>query len=150
MHQSVVEIVHVCNNIQEAREDLMELRTALAENRTGSGFADRSIRNAPVFALERPENNRVSAIQNHRAGHANGCQGNLIFRVARARRHRRSRKWHQIMNAARYFVPARFGAVVQLPVLAGAKHRFQILSRESVRSFSAHQFTGLFRQPRGL
>jgi carboxylate-amine ligase len=106
MHQSVVEIgTHVCNNIHEAREDLFELRTALAKTALENGLRIAASGTHPFShwkdqkITEHPRYKTI--IQDMQMV----ARANLIFGLHVHVGIDNREDGIQIMNEARYFVP---------------------------------------------
>jgi carboxylate-amine ligase len=106
MHQSVVEIgTHVCNNINEAREDLYELRTALAKTALENGLRIAASGTHPFShwkdqkITEHPRYKTI--IQDMQMV----ARANLIFGLHVHVGIDNREDGIQIMNEARYFVP---------------------------------------------
>ncbi|MCB0299590.1 MAG: YbdK family carboxylate-amine ligase, partial [Calditrichaeota bacterium] len=106
MHQSVVEIgTHVCNNIQEAREDLMELRTALAKTALE---ADLRIAASGTHPFSHWKDQKITEHPRYKTivqDMQMVARGNLIFGLHVHVGIDDREDGIQIMNAARYFVP---------------------------------------------
>ncbi len=106
MHQSVVEIgTHVCNNIQEAREDLLELRTGLAKTALE---ADLRIAASGTHPFSHWKDQKITEHPRYKTivqDMQMVARGNLIFGLHVHVGIDDREDGIQIMNAARYFVP---------------------------------------------
>lgn len=106
MHQSVVEIgTHVCNNIKEAREDLLELRTGLAKTALE---ADLRIAASGTHPFSHWKDQKITEHPRYKTivqDMQMVARGNLIFGLHVHVGIDDREDGIQIMNAARYFVP---------------------------------------------
>lgn len=141
MHQSVVEIgTHVCNNIQEAREDLYELRTALAKTAKEAGMCIAAAGTHPISHWKDQkitEHPRYKTIVQDMQMVA---RGNLIFGLHVHVGIDDREDGIQIMNAARYFVPHVLALSTNSPFWLGRNTGFKSYR---VKVFDRFPRTGL-------
>lgn len=129
----------MCNNIQEAREDLMELRTALAKTALE---ADLRIAASGTHPFSHWKDQKITEHPRYKTivqDMQMVARGNLIFGLHVHVGIDDREDGIQIMNAARYFT-ARFGAVVQLPFWLGRNTGFKSYR---VKVFDRFPRTGL-------
>ncbi len=141
MHQSVVEIgTHVCQNIQEAREDLYELRTALAKTAKDAGMCIAAAGTHPISHWKDQkitEHPRYKTIVQDMQMVA---RGNLIFGLHVHVGIDDREDGIQIMNAARYFVPHVLALSTNSPFWLGRNTGFKSYR---VKVFDRFPRTGL-------
>ena len=147
MHQSVVEVgTGICNNIQEAREQVRKLRRAIISLARENGLRLGAAGTHPFADWRKqgiyPDERYYTIVEDMKTV----ARANLIFGLhVHIGVEDREAAIH-LMNAARYFVPHYAGAVVEFAVLAGHGYGAEIVSLQSVRQISAHQHPGLFSE----
>ena len=145
MHQSIVEVgTKICEIDRRARRGDRAHAPRPRRRRRARRPAHRRRRHAPVLELEGPGHLARRALPGHRRGSAGRGARYLIFglhvHVGRARSHvdDRSDERGALLPAA----PA--GALDELAVLAGTRHRAEIVPHDGVQALPAH------RHPRSL
>ena len=141
MHQSVVEIgTHVCNNIKEAREDLYELRTALAKTAMD---ADLRIAASGTHPISHWKDQKITEHPRYKTivqDMQMVARGNLIFGLHVHVGIDDREDGMQIMNAARYFVPHVLALSTNSPFWLGRNTGFKSYR---VKVFDRFPRTGL-------
>ncbi len=129
----------VCRSIQEARADLIRLRSTVGSNR-------RRVRPRPYRRLDasfrpmvEPAAHRQRALQRACSGFAASGAAPRHLRHARPCRHRRRRAPHRYSGTGRVFPAASARALDLLAVLAGQRHGSEILPACRVRRAAAHR-----------
>jgi carboxylate-amine ligase len=141
MHQSVVEIgTHVCANIQEAREDLYDLRTALAKTCLSSGTRIAAAGTHPFSHWKDQEITEHPRYKTIVQDMQDVARANLIFGLHVHVGIDDREVGIQIMNEARYFVPHILALSTNSPFWVGRNTGFKSYR---VKVFDRFPRTGL-------
>ncbi len=126
MHQSVVEIgTRVCKNIQEAREDLYELRTELARTAKNAGMRIAASGTHPISHWKDQDITEHPRYKTIVQDMQMVARGNLIFGLHVHVGIDDREDGLQIMNAARYFLPHVLAISTNSPFWVGRNTGFK-------------------------
>ena len=126
MHQSVVEIgTRVCKNIQEAREDLYELRTELARTAKKAGMRIAASGTHPISHWKDQDITEHPRYKTIVQDMQMVARGNLIFGLHVHVGIDDREDGLQIMNAARYFLPHVLAISTNSPFWVGRNTGFK-------------------------
>ena len=140
MHQSIVEVgTKICRNVAELRDEIIRIRRELAERRRARRAAHRRRRHPSVLELEGPGHLARRALREHRRRAAAAGALAADLRPARPRRRARSADHDRADERGALLPAAPAGALDQLAVLDGARHRAEVVPHDHLPPLSAHR-----------